>query len=114
MTTKLLSTVNTLSHEKRNNSREFREEDKQLEEKNTLPKNLPNESKQEYDFKDNEVQDIEKLTNSKLICNIGYGGFSTVKLIFNFPQKNYFAMKVVCFKINLRLTLKTKSLKRKR
>jgi len=27
--------------------------------------------------------------------NIGYGGFSTVKLIFNNQQKSYFAMKVV-------------------
>jgi hypothetical protein len=79
-----------------NHSREFREEDNFLKER-TFPKNLKNESKQEYDFKDHEVAEIEKLTNSKIICDIGYGGFSTVKLIFNFQQKQYFAMKVVFF-----------------
>jgi len=54
-----------------------------------------NESKQEYDLKESDIEDIEKLTNSKILCNIGYGGFSTVKLIFNNQQKSYFAMKVV-------------------
>lgn len=94
---KLLSHANgSLSCEKRNNSREFKEEEIRLLEKN-VPKPLQNEAKQEYDFKDNEVEEIEKLTNSKVICNIGYGGFSTVKLIFNYSQKTYFAMKVVSF-----------------
>jgi hypothetical protein len=54
-----------------------------------------NESKQEYDLKEKDFEDVEKLTNSKIICNIGYGGFSTVKLIYNNQQKTYFAMKVV-------------------
>lgn len=87
--------TNSIQYEKRNNSREFREEEGKLNDKN-LPKNMNfNESKQEYDLKDKDIEDIEKLTNSKIICNIGYGGFSTVKLIFNNQQKSYFAMKVV-------------------
>ncbi len=94
---KFLSTANcSLTYEKRNNSIEFREDDNKIYEKQ-FPKNLQNEAKQEYDFKDSEVKDIESLTNSKLICNIGYGGFSTVKLIFNYQQKSYFAMKVVMY-----------------
>ena len=75
--------------EKMNN---FEEE----EMKNFVPKSIINEAKQEYDFKEEEISEIEKITNSKLVCNIGYGGFSTVKLIFNHQQKSYFAMKVVC------------------
>jgi len=51
--------------------------------------------KAEYDLKPEEIEDVEALTNSKIICNIGYGGFSTVKLIFSFSQKIYYAMKVV-------------------
>lgn len=81
-----------MSSNKNNNSRDFIEE-----EHKSIPKPVQNEAKQEYDFKDNEVGEVEKLTNSKIICNIGYGGFSTVKLIMNFQQKSYFAMKVVIF-----------------
>ncbi len=51
--------------------------------------------KAEYDLKPEEVEEVEKLTNSKIICNIGYGGFSTVKLIFSYTQKVHYAMKVV-------------------
>lgn len=93
------SLVNTLPYEKRNNSRDFREEDAKMNDRNTLPKNINpiNDAKQEYDLKDKDIEDIEKLTNSKIICNIGYGGFSTVKLIFNNQQKSYFAMKVVSY-----------------
>jgi hypothetical protein len=54
-----------------------------------------NESKQEYDLKQTDVNEIEKMTSSKIICNIGYGGFSTVKLIYNHQQKTYYALKVV-------------------
>ena len=86
---------NSIQYEKRNNSREFREEEGKLNDKN-IPKNMNlNDSKQEYDLKEKDIEDIEKLTNSKILCNIGYGGFSTVKLIFNNQQKSYFAMKVV-------------------
>ena len=86
---------NSIQNEKRNNSREFREEEGKLNDKN-IPKNMNlNDSKQEYDLKEKDIEDIEKLTNSKILCNIGYGGFSTVKLIFNNQQKSYFAMKVV-------------------
>jgi len=91
---------NPIQCEKRNNSREFREEEGKQIDKN-IHKNMNlNESKQEYDLKEKDIEDIEKLTNSKILCNIGYGGFSTVKLIFNNQQKSYFAMKVVNNKIN--------------
>lgn len=89
----LLPVVNcSLACEKTTNSRDFIDEDLKIFER---PKNIQNDAKQEYDFKDHEIADIEKLTNSKLLTNIGYGGFSTVKLIYNFSQKSYFAMKVV-------------------
>jgi hypothetical protein len=90
---RLLSTNNSIAYDKVDNSREFKEEEKQNDEKQ--PKNIQNEAKQEYDFKEQEIPEIEKLTNSKIICNIGYGGFSTVKLIQNNQQKSYYALKVV-------------------
>ena len=54
-----------LPYDKRNNSRDFREEDNKLNDKN-IPKNINplNDAKQEYDLKDKDVEDIEKLTNS--------------------------------------------------
>ena len=66
-----------------------------MEEANSKEEKGQNESKQEYDIAEEEIGNIEKLTTSKLLGNIGYGGFSIVKLIFNYQQKNYFAMKVV-------------------
>ncbi len=85
-----------MPYEKRNNSREFRDEDNRMNDRN-IPKNINpvNDAKQEYDLKEKDIEAIEKLTNSKIMFNIGYGGFSTVKLIFNNQQKSYFAMKVV-------------------
>jgi hypothetical protein len=65
-----------------------------------IPKTILSEEKREYDFKESEVQDVEKLINSKLMCNIGYGGFSTVKLIYNHQQKTHYALKVVSRSIN--------------
>ncbi len=93
---KLLPTTNcSITYDKANNSREFREDEPPIE-LNRI-KSLPNDSKQEYDFKENEIPEIEKSINSKIICNIGYGGFSTVKLIFSYQAKTYFALKVVSF-----------------
>lgn len=60
-----------------------------------IPKTYLTDEKKEYDFKEDEIQDVEKLINSKLLCNIGYGGFSTVKLIYNHQQRTYYALKVV-------------------
>ena len=48
-----------------------------------------------YDMKEEDIDDIEKLTNSTIIQHIGNGGFSTVKLIYNKCHNTYFAMKVV-------------------
>ena len=76
------------------NGNYFVEEDPEAQ-KIVLSKPQHNEEKREYDFKDNDVEDVEKLTNSKVLYNIGYGGFSTVKLIYNNQQKSFFAMKVV-------------------
>lgn len=94
MMNKLLPTTNcSITYDKANNSKEFKEYEPPFEFKQI--KNIANDSKQEYDFKENEIPEIEKLINSKIICNIGYGGFSTVKLIFNHQTKSYFALKVV-------------------
>lgn len=96
---------NSYNYEKKNN--EFKELIDE-ENKNALPTYQQTDTKQEYDFKANEVEDVERLTNSKLICNIGYGGFSTVKLIFNYQQRSYYAMKVVNLK-NKKFKKKTPS-----
>ena len=48
-----------------------------------------------YDLKEQEIEEIEKLTNSTIIQSIGNGGFSTVKLIYHKFQNTYFAMKIV-------------------
>lgn len=48
-----------------------------------------------YDFKEEDIDDIERLTNSTIMQHIGNGGFSTVKLIYNKCHNTYFAMKVV-------------------
>jgi hypothetical protein len=50
-----------------------------------------------YDLKEEDIEEIEKLTNSTLIQHIGNGGFSTVKLIYNKCHNTYFAMKVVTY-----------------
>jgi hypothetical protein len=70
-------------------------EEAQEAQKMVLSKPQHNEEKREYDFKESDVEEVEKLTNSKVLYNIGYGGFSTVKLIYNNQQKSFFAMKVV-------------------
>jgi hypothetical protein len=101
--------LNPKQNEKRNNSREFKDKGEILLNENIDKKNINNvmnDLKQEYDIKKEDIEDIEKLTNSRIICNIGYGGFSTVKLIFNNQQKSYFAMKVV--RINKKLFEKIK------
>lgn len=50
---------------------------------------------QDYDIRPCEKQEVEALTSSELKDNIGYGGFSVVKLIFHTVQKTHYAMKVV-------------------
>lgn len=74
-------------------------EEYQIEQYKTLDqksiKEVENDPRQEYDFKPGEIVEIERITSSKIMCNIGYGGFSTVKLIFNHQQKMYYALKVV-------------------
>ena len=53
-----------------------------------------------YDLKEEDIEEIEKLTNSTIIQHIGNGGFSTVKLIYNKCHNTYFAMKVVNLMLN--------------
>ncbi len=89
---KLLTSESNQMQFERNN---YQSHDTQEENRIVLSKPQHNEEKREYDFKESEVEEVEKLTNSKVLYNIGYGGFSTVKLIFNNQQKSYFAMKVV-------------------
>ena len=65
-----------------------------------------------YDLKEEDIEEIEKLTNSTIIQHIGNGGFSTVKLIYNKCHNTYFAMKVVNLMLN-QINLKNKKFKRK-
>ena len=51
--------------------------------------------KQEIDLKEDEVEEIQKKTNLIFKGNIGYGGFSTVKLAFSEKNKNYYAVKII-------------------
>lgn len=82
---------NTFYTEKRHSSRDWNDEENKL-----APKLLPkNEIKNEYDIQESEIIELEKYTNSKFLCNIGVGGFSTVKLIFSHTHKSHFALKVV-------------------
>lgn len=53
--------------------------------------------KSEFDIKPEEIKEVESITNSTILSNIGYGGFSTVKLIYSHTLKNYYAMKVVIY-----------------
>lgn len=48
-----------------------------------------------YDLKEGEIDPVEKLTEAKILKNIGIGGFSTVKLACSKSNKAYFAMKIV-------------------
>ncbi len=68
-----------------------------MEQENSPPPTIlpKNEIKNEYDIKDAEINELENFTNSKFICNIGVGGFSVVKLIYNYTNKCHFALKVV-------------------
>jgi ABC-type transport system involved in Fe-S cluster assembly fused permease/ATPase subunit len=52
-----------------------------------------------FDLKENEIEVVEKITDSKILKNIGIGGFSTVKLIYSKSCKCYFAMKIVSFNL---------------
>ena len=49
----------------------------------------------EFDLKDEEIEELERFANIEIISNIGYGGFSTVKLIYSLTLNKNYAMKVV-------------------
>ncbi|MCQ2819631.1 MAG: hypothetical protein MJ252_20395 [archaeon] len=53
------------------------------------------DEKLEYDIKEDLVPTIEKLTGTKLCENIGTGGFSIVKMVYNNIENKYYALKVV-------------------
>ena len=60
---------------------------------NTVPKII--NIKSEYDINKDEINQIEELINSKIEDNIGSGGFSVVKKVFNHDHGKYFALKVI-------------------
>lgn len=60
-----------------------------------LPKIVHSPNQEELNVKDKE--EIEKVTGTKIIGNIGYGGFSIVKLGVNESNSKKFALKIVSF-----------------
>lgn len=56
---------------------------------------LKYQEKKELDLKDEEVEEIQKSTNLIFKGNIGYGGFSTVKLAHSEKNNCYFAIKII-------------------
>ena len=57
-------------------------------------KNIP-EEKIEYDISSDKIEEVNKMTNSKILNNIGLGGFSIVKLVYRESENKYYALKVV-------------------
>ena len=49
----------------------------------------------EYDLTEVEVAELEKAANINIISNIGYGGFSTVKLIYSLSFKKNTNIKAI-------------------
>ena len=61
-------------------------------------KNIP-EEKIEYDISSDKIDEVSKMTNSKILNNIGSGGFSIVKLVLRESENKYYALKVVNIKL---------------
>ena len=61
-------------------------------------KNIP-EEKIEYDISSDKIEEVSKMTNSKILNNIGSGGFSIVKLVLRESENKYYALKVVNIKL---------------
>ena len=61
-------------------------------------KNIP-EEKIEYDISSDKIEEVNKMTNSKILNNIGSGGFSIVKLVLRESENKYYALKVVNIKL---------------
>ena len=55
---------------------------------------LPKE-KEKFEPDEQSQQLISKEWNIRLLYNIGYGGFSIVKLVYNMEEKEYYACKIV-------------------
>ena len=55
---------------------------------------LPKE-KEKFEPDEQSQQLIDKEWNIKLLYNIGYGGFSIVKLAYNPKEEEYYACKIV-------------------
>jgi hypothetical protein len=59
----------------------------------TLPK-----EKEKYEPDESTIKSLSEKWNIKILNNIGFGGFSIVKLVYSESAKRYYACKVV--KIN--------------
>lgn len=57
------------------------------------------EEKIEYDISSDKIEEVSKMTNSKILNNIGSGGFSIVKLVLRESENKYYALKVVNIKL---------------
>ena len=57
------------------------------------------EEKIEYDISSDKIDEVSKMTNSKILNNIGSGGFSIVKLVLRESENKYYALKVVNIKL---------------
>ena len=57
------------------------------------------EEKIEYDISSDKIAEVSKMTNSKILNNIGSGGFSIVKLVLRESENKYYALKVVNIKL---------------
>ena len=53
------------------------------------------EEKIEYDISSDKIEEVSKMTNCKILNNIGSGGFSIVKLVYRESENKYYALKVV-------------------
>ena len=53
------------------------------------------EEKIEYDISSDKIEEVSRMTNSKILNNIGSGGFSIVKLVYRESENKYYALKVV-------------------
>ena len=57
------------------------------------------EEKIEYDISSDKIEEVSKMTNCKILNNIGSGGFSIVKLVYRESENKYYALKVVNIKL---------------
>ena len=53
------------------------------------------EEKIEYDISSDKIEEVSKMTNCKILNNIGSGGFSIVKLVYRESENKYYKLKIL-------------------